>query len=52
MLKPVSQFLSYLSENNIKAVEFGKQTVRMVTHLDFDDGMLEKVVTALKKYGG
>jgi threonine aldolase len=48
--KPVSQFLSYLSENNIKAVEFGKQTVRMVTHLDFDDGMMERVIAVLKKY--
>jgi threonine aldolase len=40
--------LKTLSENGIKAVEFGKQMIRMVTHLDFNDDMLEKVLNVLK----
>lgn len=41
-------FLNILSKHNIHAVQFGKQTIRMVTHLDFDDEQLEKVKTVLK----
>lgn len=48
--KPLAHFLNYLSENNIKAVAFGKQIVRMVTHLDFTDEMLDKLISVLKKY--
>ena len=48
--KPIEHFLNYLTNNNIKAVAFGKQTVRMVTHLDFTDEMLDKLVLVLKKY--
>ena len=48
--KPFEHFLNYLTNNNIKAVAFGKQTVRMVTHLDFTDEMLDKLVLVLKKY--
>ena len=48
--KPIEHFLNYLTNNNIKAVAFGKQTVRMVTHLDFTDEMLDKLVLTLKKY--
>ena len=48
--KPIEHFLNYLTKNNIKAVAFGKQTVRMVTHLDFTDEMLDKLVLVLKKY--
>lgn len=42
-------FVQKLGENGIKATGFGKQTIRFVTHLDFTDDMLEKVVMALKK---
>ena len=35
------EILGKLSEKGIKAVKFGKDQVRFVTHLDFDDGMLE-----------
>lgn len=35
------EFLANLSEKGIKAVKFGKDQVRFVTHLDFDDQMLE-----------
>ena len=48
--KPINAFLQFLSQNNVKALPFGKQTIRFVTHLDFTDDMLEKLITALKKY--
>lgn len=41
--------LNKLSEHNIKAAAFGRNEIRMVTHLDFDDLMLEKVIETLKK---
>jgi len=41
-------YLKILAENNIKAVEFGKQMIRMVTHLDFTDEMLNKLLKCLK----
>jgi len=43
-------FLQKLSEYNMKAVPFGKQTIRMVTHLDFTDDMLEETLKALQKF--
>jgi threonine aldolase len=43
-------FLNYLSTNNIKAILFGKQTIRMVTHLDFTNDMLTDLLSVLKKY--
>lgn len=46
--KPITSFLEFLSDNNIKAVQFGKQIVRFVTHLDFTDPMLEKLSHTLK----
>jgi len=42
-------FVKKLAEQNIKAVAFGTQTIRLVTHLDFTDDMLTKVISALKK---
>jgi len=44
-----SQFLAKLEETGVQAVPFGKQDVRFVTHLDFSDEQLEKVVEVLKK---
>lgn len=41
-------FEKKLSENGIKISAFGKQTVRMVTHLDFTDEMLDRTVKVLK----
>ncbi|MEO5571256.1 MAG: GntG family PLP-dependent aldolase [Bacteroidia bacterium] len=41
-------FLNKLLQKNIKAVSFGKQLVRMVTHLDFTDEMLDEVLKALR----
>lgn len=43
-------YLEYLSSNNVKALQFGKQTIRMVTHLDFEENMLNDLITVLKKY--
>jgi threonine aldolase len=42
------QFEKKLSEKNVKIAAFGKQTIRMVTHLDFTDEMLEETITILK----
>ncbi|MBK5286270.1 MAG: aminotransferase class I/II-fold pyridoxal phosphate-dependent enzyme [Bacteroidia bacterium] len=42
-------FVKKLAEHNIKAVAFGTQTIRFVTHLDFTDVMLQKTVDILKK---
>jgi len=44
-------FIQDLAEKGIKTVAFGPQAVRMVTHLDFDDEMLEYTVGILKKLG-
>jgi len=43
------QVLSKLAEQKIRAIKFGAQEIRLVTHLDFDDRMLEKTVDAIKK---
>lgn len=41
-------FLNTLKEKKIHAIGFGPQTIRMVTHLDFTDGMLDELIQALK----
>lgn len=41
-------FLKKLSQKNVKAVSFGKQLIRMVTHLDFNDEMLGELVNVLR----
>jgi threonine aldolase len=43
------QVLSKLAGQKIRAIKFGAQEIRLVTHLDFDDRMLEKTVSAIKK---
>lgn len=43
------QVLARLAEHNIKAIKFGPQEIRLVTHLDFNDAMLEKAVSVVKK---
>ncbi|MCU0358461.1 MAG: aminotransferase class I/II-fold pyridoxal phosphate-dependent enzyme [Cyclobacteriaceae bacterium] len=43
------QFLQKLAEFDIKALAFGPQQIRMVTHLDFDDAKLERTVQVVKK---
>jgi threonine aldolase len=44
---PMELFAHKLGEKNIRFAPFGPQTVRFVTHMDFTDEMLEKVVKAL-----
>lgn len=41
-------FLKKLFQKNIKAVSFGKQLIRMVTHLDFTDDMLDEFIKTLR----
>lgn len=43
------QVLEKLNENDIKALKFGSKEIRMVTHLDFDDDMLNKTIQTFKK---
>lgn len=43
------KFLAKLGEHHINALPFSATEIRMVTHLDFDDRMLEKTVDVLKK---
>ncbi|MEZ5198230.1 MAG: GntG family PLP-dependent aldolase [Bacteroidales bacterium] len=42
------EFLELLKRNNILAVGFGPQTIRLVTHLDFTDDMLEELIRILE----
>jgi threonine aldolase len=41
--------LAKLADHEIKAIKFGTQEIRLVTHLDFDDRMLEKTVDVIRK---
>jgi threonine aldolase len=41
-------FLKKLFEKGVRGIGFGKKMVRLVTHLDFNDEMLEKTLKALK----
>jgi len=41
--------LAKFSEHQIKALAFSATEIRLVTHLDFDDKMLEKAIDVFKK---
>ncbi|TRX61474.1 aminotransferase class I/II-fold pyridoxal phosphate-dependent enzyme [Fulvivirga sp. M361] len=43
-----NDFLQELSGHGVKAVPFGSNEVRFVTHLDFNDEMLERTIEILK----
>jgi len=43
-----NEFLEMLESNNVKAVGFGPQLIRLVTHLDFTDEMLDPLIKTLK----
>lgn len=47
---PADKFLNHLVNNDILALTFGPQTIRFVTHLDFTDSMLEKVILILRNF--
>jgi threonine aldolase len=42
------EFLQQLESKNVKAVGFGPGLIRMVTHLDFTDQMLEELIVVLE----
>lgn len=44
------KLLEYLLGEGIKALHFGKNAIRFVTHLDIDDSMIEKTISALKRF--
>lgn len=44
-----TDFLNTLEAKGIRAVGFGPQTIRMVTHLDFTTEMLEQLIEILRK---
>jgi threonine aldolase len=44
-----TKVLDYLKENDILAAAFGKDKIRFVTHLDFTDAMLERLLEVLAK---
>jgi threonine aldolase len=48
---PGDQFEKKLSDKGIRVAPFGKQTVRMVTHLDFTENMTNRVIEVLKGLG-
>lgn len=50
-LKDIStiEFLENLKAENVLAIPFGENEIRMVTHLDFDDTMLSRLSEVLKK---
>ncbi|MBN8577008.1 MAG: threonine aldolase [Cytophagales bacterium] len=41
--------LAQLNNEEVKAIKFGPQEIRLVTHLDFDDKMLDKTIQVFKK---
>ncbi len=47
-----SELVDYLAKNEILALSLDRETVRLVTHLDFDDDMLGKTMEILKTFQG
>ena len=47
---PSENFLAHLKSNGIIANTMGKQTIRFVTHLDFQDNHLEQLITSLNSF--
>jgi len=45
-----TRFIQYLADKEIKAVPFGGNSVRFVTHLDFTDEMLEQTLKAIQTF--
>ncbi len=43
------KFLARIGEHQVKALAFSPTEIRLVTHLDVDDSMLEKAVTVFSK---
>lgn len=47
--KPLADFLKTLEANDIQAMAFGPQMFRFVTHLDFDDKMMNTLLQVLSE---
>lgn len=45
----VADYLNYLKENGVGAVQFGKHTIRLVTHLDVSFADIDKVIEVMRK---
>jgi threonine aldolase len=43
-------FISYMESQGVKVSAFGKQMIRLVTHLEIDDAMTEKVMQSLERF--
>jgi hypothetical protein len=43
------QFLAKAEEFQVKALTFNKTQIRLVTHLDFDDRMLDRAIDVFSK---
>jgi threonine aldolase len=48
--KDTVSFVHYLKDHQILVSQFTKTAARMVTHLNFDDSMLEHTIETLEKY--
>lgn len=46
---PAEQFVAELKANDILCMAIGANQIRMVTHLDFNDAMLDKTLNALQR---
>ncbi len=44
-----NELLAYLKDQHILAASFGKDKIRFVTHLDFTDAMLERLLDVFRK---
>ncbi len=44
-----TEFIAEMANKQVKVGAFGKNDIRFVTHLNFDDNMLDKVVDALNR---
>ncbi len=49
---PAGKFIKMLAEKEMLVVPFGKQYIRMVTHLDINDDHLEEACSLLRKFRG
>jgi threonine aldolase len=46
---PLNDYLATLAAKKVKAIAFGEQMVRFVTHLEFTDQMLEQTLRVMKE---
>ncbi len=45
-----AEFKAYLKDNDVLISEFASNTLRMVTHLDFNDEMMNRLIELIKKW--